>query len=68
MIYIGIEIDTFPPRAIVPPQCWNWDKKHRGLGMAVEKRDQRTVIYLTESECQALTWAAAFRGNPPGGH
>ena len=26
--------------------------------MTVEKRDQRIVIYLTESECQALTWAA----------
>ena len=26
--------------------------------MTVEKRDQRIVIYLTESEYQALTWAA----------
>ena len=27
--------------------------------MTVEKRDQRIVIYLTESEYQAVTWAAA---------
>ena len=26
--------------------------------MTVEKRDQRIVLYLTESEHQALTWAA----------
>ena len=26
--------------------------------MTVEKRDKRIVIYLTESEHQALTWAA----------
>ena len=26
--------------------------------MAVEKRDKRVVVYLTESEHQALTWAA----------
>ena len=26
--------------------------------MAVEKRDKRIVIYLTESEYQAVTWAA----------
>ena len=26
--------------------------------MPVEKRDKRIVIYLTESEHQALTWAA----------
>ena len=25
--------------------------------MAVEKRDKRIVIYLTESEYQAVTWA-----------
>ena len=27
--------------------------------MTVEKRDKRIVIYLTESEYQAVTWAAA---------
>ena len=26
--------------------------------MTVEKRDKRIVLYLTESEHQALTWAA----------
>ena len=26
--------------------------------MAVEKRNKRVVVYLTESEHQALTWAA----------
>ena len=38
MIYIGIEIDTFPPRAIVPPQCWNWHKKAHGFGHGRRKK------------------------------
>ena len=25
--------------------------------MTVEKRDKRIVIYMTESECPAVTWA-----------
>ena len=28
------------------------------MGIAVEKRDKRIILYLTESEHQALTWAA----------
>ena len=43
----------------MPPSAKIDTKKHGGLGMTVEKRDQRIVIYLTESEYQALTWAAA---------
>ena len=55
---IETEIDTFPPRAVVPPPCSNWHKKAQGFGMPVEKRDKCIVIYRTESEHQALTWAA----------
>ena len=59
MICIESEFDTFPPRPIVPPQCWNWHKKARwGLGMTVEKRDKRIVVYLTESENELVTRAA----------
>ena len=43
---------------IVPPSARIGTKKRGGLGMTVEKRDKRVVIYLTESEHQALTWAA----------
>ena len=68
MIYRESEFAALPPRPIAPASARIGTKKRGGLGMAVEKRDKRIVIYLTESECQALTWAAAFRGNPPGGH
>ena len=33
-------------------ECYNWHKTGGGFGMTVEKRDQRIVIYLTESEHQ----------------
>ena len=35
--------------------------------MAVEKRNKRVVVYFTESEHQALTWAAGPRqaAGPP---
>ena len=42
-----------------PPQARISTKKHRGLGMAVEKREHRIVIYLTDSEHRAVTWAVA---------
>ena len=48
----------FRPAPIAPASARIGTKKHRGLGMTVENRDQRIVIYLTESEYQALTWAA----------
>ena len=67
MICIGIEVDTFPPRPIVPPPVLGiGTKKARGgLGMTVEKRDKRIMVYLIESEYQAVTRAAGFRGRPP---
>ena len=34
-------------------------KSTGGLGMTVEKRDKRIVVYLIESEYQAVTRAAA---------
>ena len=63
MIY-RVNSTRFRPAPIVPPSAQIGTKKHGGLGMTVEKRDQRIVIYLTESEHQALTWAAV--STPPG--
>ena len=46
-----------PP--VGPPQARISTKKHGGFGMAVEKREHRIVVYLTDSERRAVTWAAA---------
>ena len=61
MICIGTEIGVWVARRYSATECYNWHKTgadRRGFGMTVEKRDQRIVLYLTESEHQALTWAA----------
>ena len=52
-----IHTPVSPP--VGPPQARISTKKHGGFGMTVEKREHRIVIYLTDSEHRAVTWAAA---------
>ena len=59
IIYKRAEFGANPPPPVGPPQARISTKKHRGFGMAVEKREHRIVVYLTDSERRAVTWAAA---------
>ena len=47
------------------PRAGIGTKKRGGLGMTVEKRDKRIVLYLTESENELVTRAAARRSRWP---